>query len=46
MQKDRDAIEELIETSYLLGKSEQEIREDLAHFVGLCRKTLNTHVQD
>ena len=46
MQKVRDAIEELIETSYLLGKSEQEIREDLAHFVGLCRKTLSTHVQD
>ncbi|MCK5380438.1 MAG: hypothetical protein KAJ81_03140 [Candidatus Latescibacteria bacterium] len=46
MQKDHDAIEELIETSYLLGKSEQEIREDLAHFVGLCRKTLSTQVQD
>ena len=46
MQKDHDAIEELIETSYLLGKSEQEIREDLAHFVGLCRKVLSTHVQD
>ena len=46
MQKDHDAIEELIETSYLLGKSEQEIREDLAHFVGLCRKVLGAHVQD
>jgi hypothetical protein len=46
MQKDHDAIEELIETSYLLGLSEQEIREDVVHFVGICGKVLRAHVQD
>ena len=46
MQKVQDAIEELIETSYLLGLSEQEIREDLVYFMGICGKVLRAHVQD
>jgi len=46
MQKVQDAIEELIETSYLLGMSEQEIREDLGYFIGLCGKVLRAHVQN
>ena len=46
MQKVQDAIEELIETSYLLGMSEQEIREDLVYFVGICGKVLRAHVHD
>ena len=42
----KEAINELIEESYLLGLSEQEIRQDFEHFIETCFVVIHDHVQD
>jgi len=44
--KTRDMVEELIEESYLLGLTEDQIWEDLHRFVATCERTIREHVQD
>lgn len=41
-----EAIEEMIEESYLLGLTENEIREDIGRFVETCWKVIREHVKD
>ena len=42
----RENIEEMIEESYLLGMSENEIRSDLDRFVETCGRVIHQHVRD
>ncbi|MDA0746231.1 MAG: hypothetical protein O2954_06910 [bacterium] len=42
----RDSIDEMIEESYLLGLSENEIKEDLDRFIELCGRLIHQHVRD
>ncbi|RKY62238.1 MAG: hypothetical protein DRP95_01825 [Candidatus Latescibacterota bacterium] len=44
--KTRDMVEELIEESYLLGLTEDQIWEDLRRFVATCESTIREHVRD
>ena len=42
----KEAINELIEESYLMGLSEQEIRQDFEHFIETCFAVIHDHVKD
>ena len=44
--KDKEAIEEMIEESYLLGLSEQEIRKDFKRFIDACYVVIQENVKD
>lgn len=46
MPEASETIYQLIEESYLLGLSEQEIRTDLDRFVEVCGKVIREHVHD
>ena len=46
MPEIKDAIEELIEASYLMGRSEGEIRADLDRFIDACEKIIREQVRD
>ena len=46
MSKVREAIEEMIEESYLLGLSEQEIRLDFKRFIDTCYNVIHENVKD
>lgn len=46
MQKIRDMVQEVIEESYLLGRTEEEIWADLTRFVELCNRVIREHVKD
>ena len=45
MDSVKDAIEEIIEESYLLGLSEAEIREDFRRFIDTCYSVIEANVQ-
>ena len=42
----KEAINELIEESYLMGLSEQEIRQDFEHFIETCFTIIHENVND
>ena len=42
----KEAIEEMIEESYLLGLSEQEIRRDFKRFIDACYAVIQENVKD
>ena len=42
----KEAINELIEESYLMGLSEQEIRQDFEHFLETCFAVIHDNVKD
>ena len=42
----KEAIEEMIEESYLLGLSEQEIRKDFKRFIDACYAVIQDNVKD
>ncbi len=42
----REAIEEMIEESYLAGLSAEEIRRDFSRFIDTCRAVVHGHVRD
>ena len=42
----KDAIEEMIEESYLLGLSEDEIREDFRRFNDTCYTVIQANVKN
>ena len=42
----KDAIEEIIEESYLLGLSEAEIREDFRRFIDTCYTVIEANVKN
>jgi VIT1/CCC1 family predicted Fe2+/Mn2+ transporter len=42
----KEAIEEMIEESYLLGLSEQEIRQDFKRFIDTCYAVIHDHIRD
>lgn len=44
--KVKEAIEEMIEESYLLGLSEQEIRKDFERFIEACYAVIQENVTD
>lgn len=44
--KVKEAIEEMIEESYLLGLSEQEIRQDFKRFIDACFTVIQQNVKD
>ena len=44
--KVKEAIEEMIEESYLLGLSEQEIRSDFKRFIDACYSVIEENVKD
>jgi hypothetical protein len=44
--KVKEAIEEMIEESYLLGLSEQAIRQDFKRFIDTCYAVIHDHVRD
>ena len=44
--KVKEAIEEMIEESYLLGLSEQEIRQDFKRFIDACYTVIQKNVKD
>jgi hypothetical protein len=46
MSRVKEAIEEMIEESYLLGLSEDEIRRDFSHFIDTCYTVIHAHVRD
>ena len=46
MTKVKEAIEEMIEESYLLGLSEQEIRADFKRFIDTCYAVIQENVKD
>jgi len=46
MSKVKEAIEEMIEESYLLGLSEQEIRQDFKRFIDTCFAVIHDHIKD
>ena len=46
MTKVREAIEEIIEESYLLGRSEREIRQDFKRFLDTCYAVIHENIKD
>ena len=42
----KDSIEDLIEESYLMGRSEAEIKTDLDIFINACEKVIREHVRE
>ena len=46
MKEVREAIEEIIEESYLLGRSEREIRQDFKRFIDTCYAVINENIKD
>lgn len=46
MPEASETIDQLIEESYLLGLSEEEIRADLDRFVEVCGKVIRQHIHD
>jgi hypothetical protein len=42
----KEAIEEMIEESYLLGLSEHEIRQDFRRFIDTCFTVIQSHVKN
>ena len=46
MSRVKDAIEEMIEESYLVGLSDDEIRTDFSHFIDTCFGVLQRNVRD
>jgi len=42
----KEAIEEMIEESYLLGLSKDEIRQDFRRFIDTCYEVIHTNVKD
>jgi len=46
MTKVKEAIEEVIEESYLLGLSEREIRQDFKRFIDTCIIVVHDNVKD
>ena len=46
MDSVKDAIEEIIEESYLLGLSEAEIREDFRRFIDTCYGVIEANVKN
>lgn len=46
MSKVKEAIEEVIEESYLMGLSEQEIRQDFKRFIETCYAVIHDNIKD
>ena len=46
MTKVREAIEEIIEESYLLGRSEPEILQDFKRFIDTCYAVIHENIRD
>ena len=46
MSSVKEAIEAMIEASYLRGLSEEEIRRDFSHFIDTCRGVVQANVED
>ena len=46
MSKVKEAIEEMIEESYLLGLSEHEIRQDFKRFIDTCYTVIHENIRD
>ena len=46
MSRVKEAIDELIEESYLLGMSEEEIREDFKRFIDACYAVIQAEIKD
>ena len=46
MSKVKEAIEEVIEESYLLGLSQQEIRQDFKRFIDTCYNVIHENIKD
>ena len=46
MSSVKEAIEAMIEASYLQGLSEEEIRRDFDHFIDTCRGVVQANVRD
>ena len=46
MTRVKEAIEEMIEESYLLGLTEQEIRADFKRFIDTCYTVIHENVKD
>ncbi|MGY8822421.1 MAG: hypothetical protein ACKVJG_00525 [Candidatus Latescibacterota bacterium] len=46
MSNVKEAIEEIIEESYLLGLSEDEIRQDFKRFIDTCFNVIQSHVKN
>ncbi|MEW6751445.1 MAG: hypothetical protein AB1505_10785 [Candidatus Latescibacterota bacterium] len=46
MSSVKEAIEEMIEESYLLGLSEEEIRRDFTRFIDTCYTVIQANVRD
>jgi hypothetical protein len=46
MSSVKEAIEEIIEESYLLGLSEDEIRQDFKRFIDTCFTVIQSHVKN
>ena len=46
MTRVKEAIEEMIEESYLLGLTEQQIRADFKRFIDTCYAVIEENVQD
>ncbi len=46
MTRVKEAIEEMIEESYLLGLTEQEIRADFKRFIDTCYAVIQENVED
>lgn len=44
--KVREAIEEMIEEAYLMGLSEEEIRQDFKRFLDTCNSVIRKNVKD
>ena len=42
----KEAIEEIIEESYLMGLSEEQIRRDFSRFIDTCYDVIHAHVKD
>jgi len=46
MSSVKEAIEEMIEETYLLGLSEDEIRRDFSRFIDTCYSVIHAHIRD
>ena len=46
MSSVKDAIDEMIEESYLLGLSEEEIRRDFLRFIDTCYQVIHANLKD
>ena len=46
MSKVKEAVEEMIEESYLLGLSQREIRRDFKRFIDTCYNVIHENIKD